>query len=198
MEAGLLDLLVSGNQNQQQGIGRQDNLLSPLHHTNNNLFEQNNNRNNFNHRPFLNGNHHQIVSQKEDVENLKDRLAVLNQKLLERNKQQNNNIYPNNQNTDIINNVGNDVQNNNKHPSNQNTHPNNNVNNNHKPDPSENENTNGDSNENNINTDSNINANVIHKINWKKLTKSKFYYQVQPVVPEDEREILNETVYYED
>lgn len=50
----------------------------------------------------------------------------------------------------------------------------------------------------NVSTDNNDNENVvIGKKNWKKLTKSKFYFQAQPVVPEDERDALNETVYYE-
>lgn len=70
---------------------------------------------------------------------------------------------------------------------------NNNTTDNHVPKPSEGDNTNGRNRGNN----NRINKGSISAQNWKRLTKSKLYFQVQTVIPEDQREALNETVYYQ-
>lgn len=110
-------------------------------------------------------------------------MEVLNQKLQGNNKPLNNK-NPTNQNTNNLNNIW--------KPNNQHTNINNNISSSPKPKPFGNQDTNS-------NTDSINNGHVVnHKRNWKKLTKGKFYYQAQPVVPEDERATLSETIYYED
>lgn len=99
----------------------------------------------------------------------------INKALEERNKQNNNNDNTNNDSNDnIIHNIV--------------------------PKPSGNTN-NGNANNgntNNGNTDNNHNEDKVSgKKNWKKLTKNKFYFQAQPVVPEDEDETASETIYYQ-
>lgn len=125
--------------------------------------------NNYNQRPYPTRPNTQAQSNKEELENLKNRLEKVNQALAEKNKQK----------------INDNIKNDNK----------NNVTDSLVPKPAEDDNT---KDKNNGNTDSNDNGNVvISKKNWVKLTKSKFYFQVQPVVPEDEREAFNETVYYQ-
>lgn len=168
--AGLLDFLGVENQDQQQTRGLQPNhnILQLLNGNNKPYNSHPNNQ-----RPHPTRPNNQAESNKEQLENLKDRLEKINQKLEER---------TNNNNNDNTDNDNND-----------------NITYNPVPKPSKINNTNG---KNNGNTDTNNNSNnkgnaVISKNNWKKFTKNKFYFQVQPVVPEDEQQALSETVYYQ-